>query len=425
MPTRAPPVQHKAVVDPAGPGLHVKPLMSAPPETATLPATPVRTIFWLAAAAFASSAAVRVADPLLPPIAAEFGTSIGMASNIATAYSVAYGLFQLLYGPLGDRLGKLRIIVVATIGASLATFGCIFAPSMDVLILLRFMAGGLAAGLIPLSLAFIGDSVPYEKRQAVIARFILATTLGLVFGQIVGGFLAEYLSWRAVFGVLAAFFMVAAIGIRREVGPLRALAPPTSSQTFLAAYRHLFSLLRLGRVQAVLAAVFSEGLFLFGSLTFVGSHVHQVFGLGLDRIGLILALFGFGGVTYSIAAPLFIRMLGEQGLMLVGGLVLGGSFLASALANSATWFIVIAPCIGLGAVMLHNTLQTKATQMSPQSRGSALAWFASCFYLGQTTGVGLAGLSFDQWGAVPGFVVSALGLPLLGLAFAVYLRKAR
>jgi predicted MFS family arabinose efflux permease len=387
-------------------------------------ATPVRTIFWLAAAAFASSASVRVADPLLPSIAAEFGQSIGGAADIVTAYAIAFGLFQLVYGPLGDRLGKTRVVTVVTLGASLATFACIFAPSLAALTALRFLAGTFAGGLIPMSLAYIGDTVPYAGRQAVLARFLVANTLGLVLGQAAGGMLAEYLSWRAVFGVLALFFLIAAIGLRREIGPLRDLRPAGTSPPLLESYRKAFGLLRLAMVRAVLASIFVEGLLLFGAFTFVGSYLHARFGLGLDRVGLILALFGVGGVIYSLAAPAFIRVFGETGLAAGGGLLLGVSFVAAALTGHATTFLIIAPTMGLGWMMLHNTLQTKATQMGPESRGSAMALFSSCFYMGQTTGVAFAGLSFDIWGAVPGFLAAAIGLPLLGVLFALFLRKA-
>jgi predicted MFS family arabinose efflux permease len=63
-------------------------------------------------------------------------------------------------------------------------------------------------------------------------------------------------------------------------------------------------------------------------------------------------------------------------------------------------------------------LQTNATQMSPQARGTALAIFSSALYVGQTIGVGLAAPVIDHYGAPPVFVIAAVALPLLGLWFA-------
>ena len=68
-------------------------------------------IFWLSAAAFIIVAIMRVTDPILPVIASEFHLTVGRASIVVTAFSLPYAIVQLWCGPLGDRLGKLKIIV--------------------------------------------------------------------------------------------------------------------------------------------------------------------------------------------------------------------------------------------------------------------------------------------------------------------------
>ena len=75
--------------------------------------------------------------------------------------------------------------------------------------------------------------------------------------------------------------------------------------------------------------------------------------------------------------------------------------------------------------MLHNTLQTNATQMTPEARGTAVAIFSSALYLGQTLGVAINGMVFDRFTAVPVFVIAAVGLLALGLWFARALRQRR
>jgi len=70
-------------------------------------------VFILSVAGFAAIAVMRVVDPLLPVIAGEFKVGIGDASLIITAYSITYGLCVLFYGPLGDRFGKLRVILIS------------------------------------------------------------------------------------------------------------------------------------------------------------------------------------------------------------------------------------------------------------------------------------------------------------------------
>jgi predicted MFS family arabinose efflux permease len=86
------------------------------------------------------------------------------------------------------------------------------------------------------------------------------------------------------------------------------------------------------------------------------------------------------------------------------------------------------PCVvvvGVGLYMLHNTLQVHATQMAPQARGAAVAVFACFLFTGQSLGVWLGSLGVDDVGAVPMFLVSAAGLPLLAAGFCRALDRHR
>ncbi len=102
----------------------------------------------LGAAAFMVIADVRVIDPLLHIIADEFGASVGSAAVIVTAYNIPYGLFQLVYGPLGDRIGKLKVMTAAMILFALGTAACALVNTSRLsLSRSQFWAGGMAETL--------------------------------------------------------------------------------------------------------------------------------------------------------------------------------------------------------------------------------------------------------------------------------------
>ena len=71
--------------------------------------------------------------------------------------------------------------------------------------------------------------------------------------------------------------------------------------------------------------------------------------------------------------------------------------------------------LGFGYYMLHNTLQTNATQMLPEARGTAVAGFSSALFLGQSTGVAIAAPIVNQGGTAPVFLLAAVLWPILGL----------
>src|SRR5204863_3520741 len=95
----------------------------------------------LGLAAFMVQADARVIDPLLHVIARDFHTTPPAAAIVISSYALPYGLFQLLYGPLGDRIGKLRVMAACLAVFSIGTFACAFVPSIPIFAVLRFLTG--------------------------------------------------------------------------------------------------------------------------------------------------------------------------------------------------------------------------------------------------------------------------------------------
>jgi predicted MFS family arabinose efflux permease len=170
----------------------------------------------LGAAAFLVSADARVVDPLLHVIAQQFGVSVDRAAIVASAYTFPYGLFQLFYGPMGDRVGKLRVMSVALTLFAFGTAACALVNDLTVFAVLRFVTGVVAAAIIPLSLGYIGDKVPLAGRQVALGRFMSALMLGQILSSSLGGVFGQYLSWRGVFWVFGALSLVAATALYRE-----------------------------------------------------------------------------------------------------------------------------------------------------------------------------------------------------------------
>ncbi len=377
-------------------------------------------IFLLSVAAFASAALLRVTDALLPRLSVEFGVGIATAAWVITGYSVAYGAAQLLFGPLGDRFGKLRVIALASGAAGLATLACYFARGFDGLVAARVVAGAFCACIIPMSMAWIGDVVPYENRQPVLARFILGQISGFAVGAAVGGFAAQHVQWRWPFAVLAVWLGVSCVLILRV-----SRHDPTPRG---AAGGHFFADLA-GVVTApwarvVLLTVFIEGMVVFGALAFVPAHLHLARGLEIAHSGLALIAFGVGGAAFALLARAIVGRLGEVGLSLAGALLL--SLGLALIAWTPREWVAYAGCFaaGLGFYGLHNTLQTNATQMATQRRGAAMALFASSFFVGQSAGVTLGGAVAERYATTAVLLAAALAVLPVGIVFS-RLRKAR
>ena len=370
----------------------------------------------MAFAAFASGFSLRISDPLLPQVALDFGTSVGAAAAIVPAYAISYGFTQAFGGLVGDRIGKCQAVAASCALSCVFILLCAFAQTLPQLVVARFLCAPAAAIIVPLGMAYVGDVVPYERRQTVLARFLVGQMSGAIAGQIVGGVVGDYFGWRSVFLVLAAVFGIAGLALASQFGrnpwtkPLR--RTKESGAGFIADYRKLFA---KPWSRFILLAVFLESAIFFGALIYIGADLHARWGLSFSAVGLIVAAFGAGSLIYAGSVQTLVGALGERGLVLAGAVIVTLGYLT--LAGQPVWQTapLAVALLGFGYYMVHNTLQTNATQMLPEARGTAVAGFSSILFLGQSTGAALAAPIVDYAGALPVFLLSALLWPLLAL----------
>ena len=287
------------------------------------------------------------------------------------------------------------------------------------------LACGLAAGwIIPLAMAFLGDVIPYERRQQVLGRSCPGRSSASCSARPPAACSATYFGWRNVFFFLAALLRrrhprAVATNSAAIRSRTRATPPRTRSRGFVADYA---TVLRSPWARVDHRLGFIESAFMFGAFTYVGADLHLRFGVSFTLVGLFVGAFAIGGLIYSLS----VRMTGAAGSARsasppAAAMMLAVAYIDACLRADACIAPFAITAIGLGFYMLHNTLQTNATQMTPEARGTAVAMFSSALYLGQTAGRRHRGIVFDRFTAVPVFVIAAIGLLALGCG----LRKLR
>lgn len=366
-------------------------------------------------AGFASMASMRLCDPMLVVLGQEFQVTTGEASLVVSAFAVAYGVLQLFYGPLGDRFGKLRVISLAVLACAVFSAITSMASDLTLLVVMRGFMGAAAAGIIPLSMAWIGDQVAYDRRQEILAKLMGYTVSGMMAGLWFGGFAAEHLGWRMAFAVVSALFALAAFMLWRKLRSTPAQAAGSSS--FAAYFANTFQMLRVPRVRQVLAVTAIEGALVFGAMAFIPTHLHQRFDMSVVLAGSVMMLYGVGGLLYSQLARRWLGWLGgERGLVKTGAACIVLGLFTLGWAHQPVLGMLACFATGFGFYMLHNTLQVQATQMAPASRGTAVTLFACLLFFGQSSGVLLMAASVDRDWLPYAFSLAALGVAVLGLA---------
>ena len=411
----------------------------------------------LTVAAFLVSLDRAIFAPLLPAIARDLQATIAAAGLAVTAYTVPYGVCQLFYGPVADRAGKIAVVRWAVVVFALSTGVCALAPTLPVLQLLRVLAGGAAAAVIPLSLAYIGDAVPYDRRQQTIATLMGFTSLGAALSSAVGGLVGNFLSWRALFGFSGALGLLAAGLLFRAHGgaPARAVSsgaasagsapagatPVGGSATSPASPRasaarsatpgtatgHRFGfdryarVLALGKARTLYVLVGLEGVAVLGGFTYMGAYLRDRFALDYLTIGLVLAANGASTLAGSRVLRRLHGQLGEHRLMFLGGLLQGGGYLL--LAPLSDWRPTVLPFLmmGVGFSFFHSTLQTRATELHPELRGTSVALFAFSLFIGGGIGTAALGWVAGELGYLTLLLIC--GVILLAITLAAISRR--
>ncbi|EUC16518.1 MFS transporter [Paraburkholderia hospita] len=378
-----------------------------------------RVLWLLSTCCFTSMASMRVCDSLLPSFQSSFDVTTGGAAQTISAFALAYGVMQLFFGPLGDRFGKVRVIALATLACTIGNVGAAISLHLDQLVVARVLSGAAAAGIVPLTMAWIGDMVPYDRRQEVLARLLGATVFGMIAGQWLGGLVADTFNWRVSFASLAAISLLAGLLVSRENGQRAA----NSTSTGKGFGHRAVEVLSIPWARTILLVTFIEGALAFSTLSFIPSYLHTAFNIPMSKAGGIVALYGVGGLLYSRCARLLVRRLGEANLARLGGACLAASY--GGLASLNDWPLAIPACLlaGFGFYALHNTLQTHATQMAPGARGTAVSLFSCFLFFGQSLGVLCAAWFLDRFSAPPVFLFSATGLLILALTFSMLLSR--
>ena len=373
--------------------------------------TPLILLFALA---FLVSVDLRILAPVLPSISESLGSSAGTVGLAMTSYALAYGMGQLFYGPLSDRLGRITVVRAAGLGFSVCTLLAALSVTTWQFIIARLLTGAFAGAVNPLTLVFIGDTVEYERRQVVLGRFSVVTSAALAFSASIGGTVAYFVSWRFM---LIGYALLALI----PVGLMWRLDTEDTKRVTEAPARaaRFMDFLRDRRAQRVYVAVSLEGFLLWGGVTYLGSFATVRHGLDQFIVGLLIALFGVGIMAGGLLMGPIRRWISESMLAGLGGASMGIAYLV--LIPRWPWpaFALSMLGLGLGYAGLHTTLQLRGTEISQTARGKAFSLFAFTLFAGIAAGTAVLGPLVDAGRYEVLFAIAGVGLTLIGFGTAL------
>jgi len=369
--------------------------------TAHVWASPASTLATLVTSAVVGVGQTYAVIPLLPAIAAEFGTSTSAATWMSTAFSLAFALSFLVAGPLADRFGPRRVILAGLVAAAVTTAAVPLATSLPAAVALRCVQGMAVAMLVPTGFAYVTGHLEPGRRPVAFSALASAGIASAVVLQVAAQVLAP-VGWRAVFlassGAFVLLIAVVTVVLRPD-----ALAATPRADSVVAALAAVPKLLTRPRLLGLYLATAA----LLGAFVIVYTVVELAGPDAVSSPGAMLALRA-SALPAVVLAPLLTRVLAGVAPRVRAMVSLAVSAIAALLLPVAGGSVV-----GLAAVLLvfvggiavgSPGLVAAIHAHAGESVGAATALYTASLFLGASVGPQLVAV---VGGFAPTLVVTA------------------
>ncbi|MEO1709884.1 MAG: MFS transporter [Pseudomonadota bacterium] len=373
-------------------------------------------------ACFAGAVSIRVVDPIVPEMARDWAVSPALIALIASAFAFPYALSQPILGPVADAVGKARVIKIGLAVLTVATLATALSPTLELVFATRIIAGVAGGAIIPVALAMVGDRVPLHERQIALSHLLSAMLVAQLVSLIGSGWIASLFGWRWAMGAVAIISLIAWTGALIGLAPRRVARDSLSFDSLKDSYRDVFA---NPKAKFCYAAVFAEGMLIFGILPFIATMLEARGAGGIAEAGLVIAGMGIGGLAFTLTLKHTLARLGGMfNVIRLGAVAVGVGFAGVAMQGSWPFEMVAFSALGFGFYAVHNALQTQATELSSEHRGAAVALHAFFFFLGHAAGPPIYSLSFPLLGESGTVLIAGISL-CLGALFLAHALETR
>jgi len=264
-----------------------------------------------------SALSMNIFVPSLPNMAEYFQADYGTLQLSVSVYLGFSALLQLVIGPISDRFGRRRILLISMGVFSIASIGTLLAPNAEVFLAFRMLQASIATAMA-LSRAIVRDMVDEARAASMIGYVTLGMSIVPMLGPVVGGLLDEIYGWQASFLVLLILGLIVMALTWADLGET-AVDRPTS---FAAQMRESPELLMSPRFWGyVLSTAFSSGIFFayLGGAPFVGT---VLYGLSPTELGLYFSFVGIGYAAGNFLSGRYSTRVGTIRMIVYGNIAM-------------------------------------------------------------------------------------------------------
>ena len=351
--------------------------------------------------------------PVLPQIADSLGASASASQLLITMVLLGMAIGQLIGGPLSDQRGRRGVLLVGLFGFVATTLLSAVAPTIEILIVIRFVSGLTVALSFVIARAAVADVYPGVEAARGFALLGAITGIVPAVVPVVGGLFALWLDWRGVFVAMAMIGLaIALVALVRMPETMPVHLRQTSGVTH--GLRDLGACLRSRSFMTYVATIAMAGGMLFAYIASSPFALEGVYGFTPTQFAAVFAVNSLGMFVLALIGRRIVGRTGPARLLWSGQLIAltGSATVLAGLLLGLLPVILVGLFVGLSSVGLIFANSTAlGIQASPVRAGSASALLGIAGFLVGGALAPLGGLGGAALGVLM-LTFSVLGLVL-------------
>ncbi len=357
-----------------------------------------------------------IISPILPQLGEELSIADTLLGTLITAYSLMVGLFAIISGPISDRIGRRRILLMGTAMMTVSLACHFFVTDYFSFLAVRVFSGVAGGILSGAAVSYVGDYFPYNRRGWALGWVMSGSAFGQIFGIPLGVVLAGHFGFKAPFYLfsvtMAATFLL--LWLRLPQPPIRKREDQLTVRGAVADY---LAMLRRKEIAAAAVAFFLMFLGVSIFIVYFPTWLERSKGFSPNQIA---SLFLVGGIANVLTGPQAGRIsdkIGRKVMVILSCVGLSLVMLGTTVLIRSPWvaypffFLVMAL-----VAMRISPFSALLTELVPDhSRGSLMSLTVALGQVGFGLGGALAGPLYADLGYASNTVIGAISVLGMGL----------
>lgn len=370
---------------------------------------PYIIIFALWLLLFSASSQVMIISPILPRISEQLDTPLEALGNLVTVYAVMVGLFAIIMGPLSDKIGRRKILLIGTGSISFFLFLHGFVETFLGLMTVRALSGMAGGVLSGAAVAYVGDYFPYEKRGWANGWIMSGIAMGQILGIPIGTVVADLYGFRVPFLIFGAVMALTFLLILLKV-PQPNVELSSEKVTFKGSMTKYLDLLKRNEVKAVAAAYVMMFLSISVFVVYLPTWLEDTFGVGGTAIA---SLFFVGGIANVITGPIAGNIsdkIGRRKMIITSCLGLAIVMMLTTYVITEFWISYIIFFFTMVLIAMRiSPFQALSTELiKSDKRGTLMSLLVAIGQVGYGLGGTIAGPSYVRAGYVSNTIIGTV-----------------